>query len=369
MASLDHVGQAYFGYRLMRRRLFALDPELAHNKVLAWLKLLQVLHLAWLPALHLARFRRGLGQDLLGCHFPTPIGLAAGFDKNAELLKSLHYLGFGFAEVGTVTLHAQEGNPTPRVWRHTEQGALVNRLGFNNRGALEFCRRLKNCRRHPIPIGVNLGRGANTSNETAVHDYRTLMKWVYPHADYLTINVSSPNTEGLRELGQPQALEPLLADLAEHSKRLAILHGINKRAILVKLKPELQEPILKEIAGIIERCGIDGVIACNTLKVENGGMSGLPLFDKSIAMVKSLRRLLAPDKVIVGVGGVFAPEQALDMLHAGANLVQIYTGLVFRGPQLITHIHKHLAAQFRRSHMPTVKDYIAAAHTCIRSDS
>lgn len=348
-----------FGYSLLRRWLFKKEAERAHEWALGLMHFAFALPpIVWLLQSLWGKRYAHLQRRCMGLDFPTPVGLAAGFDKNARLIRGLHSLGFGFCETGTVTLRPQPGNPQPRLWRDPEHGALINSLGFNNEGGEAMVRRLRRWQHRPIPVGVNIGKNKETTLEAAPAEYVTLLELVYPHADYIVVNVSSPNTPGLRDLQQPEYLRPLLTELSEHGKRLAVLHGLTRRPLLVKLAPELDDAALKQVAQLVQECDVQGVVAANTIKTERGGRSGTPLLPGTLQMVRRLRELLGPELVIIGVGGIDSPAAALEVLRAGADLVQLYTALVYRGPMLVSHINHSLARTIRDSRMPGLGDYL-----------
>jgi dihydroorotate dehydrogenase len=282
--------------------------------------------------------------ELFGLRFPNRVGLAAGFDKSAHDVDALGRLGFGFIEVGTVTPRPQPGNPRPNLFRLEDDEALINRLGFNNEGAAVAARRLQG-RRYQGICGVNIGKNFDTPLEESARDYANCLRTVYAVADYVTVNVSSPNTPGLRGLQDPEALRPLLLELASLREQLQPVHG-KRVPLLVKLSPDLSD---EQLAGIVRALGempVDGIVATNTTlarpdslksprKVEAGGLSGRPLHRRSVAVLRALRSQLGPAFPIIGVGGILTPEQGVETRSAGADLLQLYTGLIYRGPVLI----------------------------------
>jgi dihydroorotate dehydrogenase len=324
-------------YGLIRPWLFRLDPHRAQAVALAALRVRNL----FAPA---APFT---GVNLLGLHFPNRVGLAAGFDKSAHDVDALGRLGFGFIEVGTVTPRPQPGNPRPNLFRLVDDEALINRLGFNNEGATAAARRLEG-RRYRGICGVNIGKNFDTPLEEAVRDYASCLRTVYAVADYVTINVSSPNTPGLRGLQDPGALRPLLLELAGLREQLQPIHG-KRVPLLVKLSPDLSDEQLASITRELAEMPVDGVVATNTTvtrpdslksprKVEVGGLSGRPLHPRSIAVLRALRSQMGPTFPIIGVGGILAPEQGVETHNAGADLLQLYTGLIYRGPALISEL-------------------------------
>ena len=287
------------------------------------------------------------GVTLLGLRFPNRVGLAAGFDKNAYDVDPMGRLGFGFIEVGTVTPRPQAGNPRPNLFRLVPDEALVNRLGFNNEGAAAAAQRLES-RRYAGICGVNIGKNFDTPLEKSAQDYTSCLRTVYGVADYVTINVSSPNTPGLRGLQDPGALRPLLLELANLREQLQPIHS-KRVPLLVKLSPDLTDEQVLSIGRELREMPVDGLVATNTtisrptgLKSaaasETGGLSGRPLHTRSVAVLRSLRAALGPDFPIIGVGGIVSAEQAADTRGAGADLLQLYTGLIYRGPALIREV-------------------------------
>lgn len=339
-------------YSLARPALFALDPEAAHDLTLASLAAAQrtPLQLAW----HQSRVDDPL--RLAGIDFPNRIGLAAGLDKNGRAIDAFGAMGFGFVEVGTVTPLPQPGNPKPRMFRLPERTALINRLGFNNEGLAAF---LANVRRAKFRsrggvLGLNIGKNAATPIERAIDDYLTGLAGVYPHADYVTVNISSPNTKNLRALQSDDALHGLLTELTARRSELAEEHG-RTVPLFLKIAPDLDDSQVRAIAQALREHGIDGVIATNTtlsrdavagLKHadEAGGLSGAPVLEASNRVIGVLRATLGPDFPIIGVGGVTSAEAAVSKLHAGADVVQIYTGLIYRGPALVGECARALKA-------------------------
>ncbi|NZA24824.1 quinone-dependent dihydroorotate dehydrogenase [Luteimonas sp. SJ-92] len=328
-------------YGLARSLLFRLDAERAHALGLAGLEA------AWRAGLRslLAERRREFPASLLGLTFPNPVGLAAGLDKNGAHVDALFGLGFGFVEVGTVTPRPQPGNPKPRMFRLSGHRAIINRLGFNNDGVDALVANVSRARCRSGPLGINIGRNRDTPNESAAGDYLHCMERVYPLADYLTVNISSPNTAGLRELQEEQALRRLVGTLREAQERLGAQHG-KRVPMLVKVSPDLSDEDVEAAARVLADLRVDGVIATNTtvsrlavqdhpLARETGGLSGAPLMDKSTAVLRMLRTRLPASIPLIGVGGVMSGAEAVKKMAAGASLVQLYTGFIYRGPALI----------------------------------
>ena len=320
---------------LLRPLLFRLPAETAHHIGLWGLSLLD-------GAENLARAMRRasggddarLGVDVAGLHFPNRIGLAAGLDKNAEALVGLFALGFGFVEVGTVTPRAQPGNPTPRLFRMPEQQALLNRMGFNNQGAEAMAARLRELQWRPAPVGVNLGKNKDTPLERADDDYASAAQTLAPLADYLVVNVSSPNTPGLRSLQAPEALQKTLE---------AVLGKAQGKPVFLKIAPDLADEGIDAAVDVAVSCRIAGLIATNTtlarpfqhrLAGEAGGLSGRPLTSRSTEVVRRCSQR-APALPVIGVGGVFSSDDVREKLDAGASLVQVYSGFVYEGPAMV----------------------------------
>ena len=332
--------------------LFGLDAELAHDLTLASIARLQNT-----PAQHLwAQLRVADPVTVAGLHFPNRVGLAAGLDKNGRCIDGLGAMGFGFIEVGTVTPKAQPGNPKPRIFRLPAKQALINRLGFNNSGLAVFIanvRRAHSFRAAGGIVGLNIGKNAATPIERAVDDYLACLTGVYPYADYITVNISSPNTRNLRELQGDAALDGLLSVL--QMRRMALTRQSGRRVpMFVKIAPDLEPAQVDVIAAALRKNGIDGVIATNTTVArdavqglpharEVGGLSGKPVFEASNRIIRLLRSALGAGYPIIGVGGVLSGADARAKIDAGANLVQLYTGLIYQGPPLVTEVAQALA--------------------------
>jgi dihydroorotate dehydrogenase len=340
-------------YALTRPFLFGLDPEQAHDLTLG--ALARVQHTPLVCAVSQRRVDDPV--VVAGLTFANRVGLAAGLDKNGRCIDGFGAMGFGFVEVGTVTPKAQPGNPKPRMFRLPEAEALINRLGFNNDGLDAFLANVRRARfrRNGGILGLNIGKNAATPIERAVDDYLTGLSGVYPHADYVTVNISSPNTKNLRELQSDAALDALLAALQERRASLAQQHGRNV-PMFVKIAPDLDASQVRVIAATLQKNRIDGVIATNTTIArdavkhlphgeEAGGLSGRPVAEASNRVIAQLRAALGPAYPIIGVGGVMSGADALAKRAAGADLVQIYTGFIYRGPPLVTEAATALAAR------------------------
>lgn len=324
-------------YPLVRPLLFALPPERAH--ALAMRALECRLRLAGLPPPPAAAARTVMGLPLA-----NPVGLAAGFDKNAAHVDALATLGFGFIEVGGVTLHPQHGNPPPRLFRLPPAQALINRMGFNSHGAAAVAANLEKRRYHGI-VGVNIGKNAGVDGDDAIGNYAGCLETLYPHGDFFTINVSSPNTENLRDWQQHDALRRLLAALIQKRDALAQTHG-RRAPLAVKIAPDIGNDDMRGIAALARELGIDGIVAVNTTTArppdlaalphggERGGLSGAPLAARATEAIKTLRAELPPHIALIGVGGIASAADAREKLAAGADLIQLYTGLIYRGAGL-----------------------------------
>ena len=326
-------------YPLARTALFALDPEVAHHVALHSLKKLNKLHLS-----RLFSSRQSAPCEVMGLKFDNPVGLAAGLDKNGEYIDALAALGFGFIEVGTVTPRAQPGNPKPRMFRLQDEQALVNRLGFNNHGLDTFIANVKRAKFKGV-LGLNIGKNFDTPIERAVDDYVTCLKGVYPFASYVTVNISSPNTKGLRDLQAAAQLEKLLSTLKAEQARLAKQHKKHVPLVL-KIAPDLDLKSIRDIAAMTVESGFEGIIATNTtisrdavrdhpLAKETGGLSGKPLFSPSTEVLRELAKAIKGKIPVIGVGGIMSGADARAKINAGASLVQIYTGFIYNGPDLI----------------------------------
>ncbi len=328
-------------YSFARPLLFACDAERAHGLGLASL---EAAYRSGLNPL-LAKPPKPLPTKAFGLTFQNPVGLAAGLDKNGAHIDALMALGFGFIEIGTTTPRAQPGNPKPRMFRLPEHEAIINRLGFNNEGVDALVRNVERARRSRALLGINIGKNKDTPNDDAEADYLHCLERVYPLADYVTVNISSPNTAGLRELQEEQALRRLVGTLREAQEKLGARHG-KRVPMLVKIAPDLSESDIDAAGRVLGDLQVDGVIATNTTIAreipsasphagETGGLSGAPLMGKSTAVLRMLRTRLPEAIPLVGVGGILHGADAATKQAAGATLVQVYSGLVYRGPVLI----------------------------------
>ncbi|SER18621.1 dihydroorotate dehydrogenase [Nitrosomonas sp. Nm51] len=328
-------------YLFLRRLLFQLKPETAHYVTLSAIEKAHRLGLLKRQVIDCPE------RHVMGITFPNPVGLAAGLDKNGEYLDALAALGFGFLEVGTVTPRPQPGNPAPRLFRVPQAKAIINRLGFNNDGIDRLIENISRSNYTGI-LGINIGKNFDTPNEHAVEDYRICLSKAYGYASYITINISSPNTQNLRQLQATDALDTLLSTLKLEQLSQSQAHG-KYVPLLVKIAPDLEQPQIASIAQLLMRHKIDGVIATNTtlsrqgiehlaISQEAGGLSGAPLTEKATEVVIQLRHFLQNSIPIIGVGGVMSAQDAKKKIDAGASLIQIYSGLIYQGPGLITRI-------------------------------
>jgi dihydroorotate dehydrogenase len=328
-------------YSLARPFLFGLDAEHAHG---LGLKAMELAYRTGTSPL-LARKIEPLPTKAFGLTFPNPVGLAAGLDKNGAHIDALLALGFGFVEIGTVTPRAQAGNPKPRMFRLPQHKAVINRLGFNNEGVDALVANVERARRRTGLLGINIGRNKDTSNERAASDYLYCLERVYPLADYITVNISSPNTAGLRELQEERALRQLIGTLRDSQEELGAQHG-KRVPMLVKIAPDLSDEDIDAVARVLRDLSVDGVIATNTtvsrmsvqddrLAHETGGLSGAPLMGQATMVLRKLRTRLPDNIPVIGVGGILSGADAVAKMSAGATLIQCYTGLVYRGPELV----------------------------------
>lgn len=355
---LDRKETAMNAYSLLRPLLFSLSPETAHNLSLNALD----------QTARLGLMRQTLPADpvtVMGINFPNRVGLAAGLDKDGAHIDALASMGFGFIEIGTVTPKPQPGNPLPRLFRLPAHGALINRFGFNNLGVDNLVNNVKSSQfvKNGGIVGINIGKNATTPIDRANDDYLMALDAAYAHAHYVTINISSPNTQNLRSLQQDDALEALLAGLKDRQQRLADQHG-RYVPLALKIAPDLDDLQIDAIASAVRRHHFDAVIATNTTLEraavmgdpnagETGGLSGKPVFAKSTAVLAQLRDKLAGELPLIGVGGIASGDDAIAKREAGAELVQIYTGLIYQGPALIKAVGDALSRYTRQNRRPS----------------
>jgi len=334
-------------YNLIRPALFSLDPEDAHRFTLASLEAAHALGL-----LRLLPRAQGKAVRVMGIDFPNAVGLAAGMDKDGAHIKALADLGFGFIEIGTVTPRPQPGNPQPRLFRLPAAEAIINRMGFNNQGVDNLVRNVQASNFKGV-LGINIGKNKDTPNEHAVDDYLACLDTVYEHATYVTVNISSPNTQNLRELQKDEALDALLSAIKLRQSELAQRHG-RYVPIALKIAPDLDDAQIAAIAALLMMHRIDAVIATNTTIArdavaglphadETGGLSGAPVRAASTRVISALAHHLKSEVPIIGVGGILSGDDAQEKISAGASLVQLYSGLIYRGPQLVRECVQRLA--------------------------
>jgi dihydroorotate dehydrogenase len=327
-------------YSLARPFLFCLDAERAHDIGLSGI---ETAYRTGLGALFASK-PAPLQTPVFAIEFPNPVGLAAGLDKNGAHINALAALGFGFIEIGTTTPRPQSGNPKPRMWRLPEHMAVINRLGFNNEGVDALVRNVERARFGGV-LGINIGKNKDTPNERAVDDYLFCLERVYAHATYVTVNISSPNTQGLRDLQEEETLRRFVGTLREAQERLAAQRGARK-PMLLKIAPDLSDTELDGIATVLREARVDGVICSNTTidrgavtgaphAEETGGLSGKPLFAKATSVLRGMKQRLGDAVPLIGVGGITSGADAAEKIAAGATLVQFYTGMVYLGPALI----------------------------------
>lgn len=340
---------------LIRPILFLFPPEFIHHLTFRLLKLVNYLPgVATVLRRYYSISDKRLERTLFGIRFPNPVGLAAGFDKDARLIDELATLGFGFIEIGTLTPRAQPGNDKPRLFRLPADQALINRMGFNNEGVEAAVTRLKQ-RKSPVIVGGNIGKNKITPNEQALDDYKICFEALYPYVDYFVVNVSSPNTPNLRALQEKEPLKQLLNGVRALNEKQSA-----PKPVLLKIAPDLNEAQLLDVVDILRETKTDGVIATNTtisregLRTErgriaaigNGGLSGKPLTKRATEVISFMRARLGPAFPIIGVGGIMTPEDALEKIKAGANLIQVYTGFIYEGPGFVKRINETIAGNY-----------------------
>ncbi|WP_400162573.1 quinone-dependent dihydroorotate dehydrogenase [Brevibacillus sp. TJ4] len=358
-------------YQLVRKYLFKQDAEEIHEKTVHALK--QAQDSPWgkrtLKAMYHFQDER-LQTKLWGHVFPNPVGLAAGFDKNAEVYHALAALGFGFIEVGTITPQGQPGNPKPRLFRLPAHEAVINRMGFNNQGSFLVAKNLVDYAYADVPIGINIGKNKATPNEEAASDYSKCMDLLYSYGHYFVINISSPNTPNLRDLQETQSLRALIRAVREKARELE-MRGIKQKPILLKVAPDMADEQMRDVVHAAVEEGIAGIIATNTTlsreavqdhpyAEEAGGLSGRPLTGRSTAWVKEIYQEVGDKVPIIGVGGIFTGEDAYEKIRAGASLVQVYTGMIYQGPGIAKQINKKLLQLMARDGFSHISQAIGA---------
>ncbi|WP_138495552.1 quinone-dependent dihydroorotate dehydrogenase [Paenibacillus pinistramenti] len=352
---------------------FRLDPEKAHHLVIGGLHKVSAMPggVPLLKSLFGIKEAPELSVDLFGLHFPSPVGLAAGLDKNAEAVEGFSSIGFGFMEVGTVTPKGQPGNEQPRLFRLPPDEALINRMGFNNYGAEAMADKLAALQSRPIPIAVNIGKNKTTPNEEAYNDYRKCIQALYPQADFFVVNISSPNTPDLRNLQHGSELAELLKQVVGEMESQNSRHGAAK-AVLVKIAPDVTDEELEFMVDTISASGVSGIIATNTTVSreglqhpharETGGLSGKPLQERSTEIVGRIYRQTGGRLPIIGSGGIFSSEDAYRKIRAGASLVEIYTALIYEGPEINRRLHRGLRDLLLRDGFKHISEAVGADH-------
>ena len=336
-------------YKILRNFLFLFDAELIHEFSVKFIRIFSSIPIFKLIIRKIFVVNHvSLEKKLFGLTFKNPVGLAAGFDKNAEYYRDFSNFGFGFVEIGTVTPLPQPGNPKKRIFRLVEDKSLINRLGFNNKGVEVVANNLK--KRRDIIIGANIGKNFFTENVDAHNDYLICLKDLHDYVDYFAVNISSPNTRGLREFHDKELLKPLLEKLVNQNNKMT-----SRKPLLLKISPDINDQQLDDVVQLVLELQIDGVIATNTTlsregllskyKKENGGLSGMKLNNRSNSIISILRKKLGRDIPIIGVGGIMSAENALEKIKCGADLIQLYTGFIYEGPSLIKSINKLLLDQ------------------------
>lgn len=340
----------------VRPFLFLLDAERAHHLTFSLVHLLSNIGFSGIFRRMYTLEDKRLEREVFGIRFKNPVGLAAGFDKDAKLYNELSDFGFGFVEIGTLTPKPQEGNPKKRLFRLKPDQAIINRMGFNNQGVFNAVERLK--KDHRVLVGGNIGKNKVTPNAKAVKDYLICFDALFDHVDYFVVNVSSPNTPGLRELQEKEPLTALLLQLKERNTMYAKKKSVKEKPMLLKIAPDLTDEQLADIISIVENTKIDGVIATNTTIArkdltsdlvqteETGGLSGRPLAKRSTEVIRFLAEKSNKAFPIIGVGGIHSPEDVLEKLDAGADLVQLYTGFIYEGPSLVKRINKAILKRY-----------------------
>ena len=359
-----------FYQKVVKPVLFQMDPEKAHHLTIRGMRVVGQLPGAtrMLDSVYGTKNHPELAQHIWGINFSNPIGLAAGLDKNGEAVRGFSSIGFGFMEVGTITPKPQLGNDKPRLFRLPEDGALINRMGFNNVGIDAMAANLNRAGHYRIPVAVNIGKNKSTPNEQAEDDYRKCIQRLYSYGDFFVVNISSPNTPDLRNLQHGDDLRRLLGAVKEEMSTQQRVHRDAAKPILVKIAPDLSEQELEIIAGTIVESGVSGIIASNTTigrdglksnqRDQAGGLSGTPLTLRSTQVVRSVYRLTQGKLPIIGCGGIFTAQHAYEKIRAGASLVEVYTALVYEGPQLLRTLTDGLADLLRRDGFTNLTDAV-----------
>ncbi|MFD0958593.1 quinone-dependent dihydroorotate dehydrogenase [Paenibacillus chungangensis] len=360
--------------KLLKPYFFKLDPEKAHHLVIDGLATASRVPgaLGVMNAMYGVNANPQLSTELFGIHFPHPVGLAAGLDKNGKATDGFSSIGFGFMEVGTVTPKGQPGNETPRLFRLPPDGALINRMGFNNEGAAAMADSLKRRNIHRIPIAVNIGKNKDTPNDEAHKDYQSCIQSLYDSGDFFVINISSPNTQGLRDLQHGEELRKLLDIVNEEVRQQAAKRNGAPKPVLVKIAPDMSEAELEQTVATIMSSGVSGIIATNTTlsrdglvhvnKSETGGLSGIPLKERSTEVIRTVYKLTGGKLPIIGSGGIFTAQDAYDKIRAGASLVEVYTALIYKGPGLLRELTSGLSECLRRDGYSHIAEAVGVDH-------
>lgn len=361
-------------YRNIGKPLFfRLDPEKAHHLVVGGLERSSLLPgaEAAMRGMYGVKETPDLAVDVFGLHFPTPVGLAAGLDKNGQAVRGFSSIGFGFMEVGTVTPKGQPGNELPRLFRLPSDEALINRMGFNNEGAEAMARRLSLLKERRIPVAVNIGKNKVTPNEEAHGDYKACIQELFPYGDFFVVNISSPNTPDLRSLQHGSELSSLLDAVMSEMSHQAQIHG-KQKAVLVKIAPDVSDGELEYMVDTIYRSGVSGIIATNTTlsrtglshgnAIETGGLSGKPLRERSTEIISRIYKQTSGSLPIIGSGGIFTAKDAYEKIRAGATLVEIYTALIYEGPEVNRRLHAGLRELLKRDGYAHITEAVGANH-------
>ncbi|MFC4767489.1 quinone-dependent dihydroorotate dehydrogenase [Effusibacillus consociatus] len=365
-------------YPFIKKFLFTLDAEAAHERTMSALKLAD--NVAGAKAFLRLMYRledSRLHSTVMGIHFPNPVGLAAGFDKNAEAYPALAALGFGFIEVGTLTPVGQPGNEKPRLFRSVEDQAVINRMGFNNLGAAEAAKHLAHYQQAGIPIGINIGKNKATPNEEAASDYEKCLDALYDFGHYFVINVSSPNTPNLRDLQETESLRKLLQAIRKKANDLE-KNGAKAKPILLKVAPDMSQQHMRDVVQAAVAEGISGIIATNTtlsreglrnkaFAQQTGGLSGRPLAERSTEWIREIYRAVGGQVPIIGVGGIFTGDDAYEKIRAGASLVQVYTGMIYEGPGIVKAINKRLLELMQRDGFTNIQQVVGTDHQAAKN--
>ncbi|MED4401390.1 quinone-dependent dihydroorotate dehydrogenase [Metabacillus fastidiosus] len=355
-------------YHLIKNQLFKLDPEHAHERTISALQLAKKTGTTGLLRQMYGFSDKRLESEVLGIKFPNPVGLAAGFDKNAEVYRPLAALGFGFIEVGTMTPVAQPGNDKPRLFRLVDDKSIINRMGFNNHGAQTVAENLADYANAGVPIGVNIGKNKTTPNENAADDYEKCLDILYPYGHYFVINISSPNTPNLRDLQETESLVQLIKAIRNKAKDLE-QKGASEKPILLKVAPDMTDEHMRDVVQVAVAEGISGIIATNTTLSrdglispvhtnEAGGLSGRILAARSTEWVREIYQEVGSKVPIIGVGGIFNGDDAYAKIRAGASLVQVYTGMIYEGPGIAKAINKRLVQLMERDGFTNISQVI-----------